>query len=223
MRHKKFVILAVLAALVAAELCLAAWIGSRGKVRNFHIVEKAILYGSGPLDADGWQRLGRQYRFKTVIDLREKPEGETSSAMQDEAARQFGFRIVHIPLAADEAPTPRQWRQFLGIVGDPLCWPVLMHCDDGNSSTGVMAGAYRIIFDRAQVKTLLADGEGYIYDPAAMPKVMEFWQYLAANRKAIIAAGSTSQPTSQAQSQPASSPATTPAPSSASAGAEGQQ
>ena len=42
-------------------------------------------------------------------------------------------------------PRPEQIQAFFAIVRDARNWPVLIHCEQGASRTGVMAASYRIV------------------------------------------------------------------------------
>jgi protein tyrosine/serine phosphatase len=97
-------------------------------------VSEALYRSAQPTDAGmkEVQRLG----IKTVVNLR------SFHSDRDELGG-ASVRYEHIFMKAWH-PELKEAEQFLRIVTDPACQPVLVHCQHGADRTGTMCAIYRI-------------------------------------------------------------------------------
>lgn len=164
---------------VLAVLAGAAVFGSRGRMTNFDEVNAGVLYRSGQPKAENWDVLVRQYRIRTVISLRENRPGEEWWKQEDAACGRLGLKMVHIPMETRGRPTEQEWGLFYQTVTDPANWPVLVHCKEGSSRTGVMVAGYRIAVMGKSLKASLADAKAHSFEAEKSADYVAFLEGLA--------------------------------------------
>lgn len=122
------------------------------KYRNFRVVEPGVLYRSGQMSAEGFQRMAQEYGFKTVISLRDlKDDGKQSPDTQEVVyCEANGIRHVILSPAnwygTEDKPAAvdKNLTKFLSIMDDPTTKPVLVHCFAGIHRTGGYVALYRM-------------------------------------------------------------------------------
>ena len=141
---------ALLSALTVALLIGAPWGYHRYReqtARNFHVVEKGVLYRSGQLPLDGFARVVHDYGIRTVICLR---EGDQHNDVGEEKfCRRWGITHIRIPPRAwwaskGPAPAERGLAAFREVMNDRSNYPVLIHCFAGLHRTGAYCAVYRM-------------------------------------------------------------------------------
>ena len=97
------------------------------------------IWRSGQPTRKGYKRLA-EMGLKTVINLR-------AEYPQDKRLCPKGVTYVYIPMRDKYPPTDRQVHELLRMVSDSNNWPVLIHCESGESRTGLMSAAIRYSLD----------------------------------------------------------------------------
>ena len=117
--------------------------------RNFHVVEKGILYRSGQLPLAGFQRIVHDHGIRTVICLR---DGDHDVDQGEEAyCKRWGLTHIRIPPrswypthGSGPAPVEKGLAVFREVMNDPTNHPVLIHCFAGLHRTGAYCAVYRM-------------------------------------------------------------------------------
>lgn len=109
------------------------------KIKNFGQMDDRFFRGAQPKERDykDLAALG----IRTIIDLREDPEGYEKSMVEA-----LGMRYVHIPMIAKKYPTPEATELFLRTISDPDSGKFFVHCAGGRHRTGAMGAVYRFQF-----------------------------------------------------------------------------
>ncbi|WP_309696186.1 beta-lactamase hydrolase domain-containing protein [Armatimonas sp.] len=105
---------------------------------NFAVVAPGIWRGAAPT-TEGFKQL-KTKGVRTIIDLRIEKKGQ---AEEEAATKALGLKRVRIPMGA-EAPTEKQVKEFLGLLGKSATEPVFVHCQHGADRTGAMVGIWRV-------------------------------------------------------------------------------
>jgi len=102
---------------------------------NFHTVVEGQVYRSAQPSPKQLLAWSRQYRLKTVINLR----GTSSRPFyqsERQAAREAGLRMIDIRLSAASPPSALWIRRLIEAL-ETAERPLLLHCRDGADRTGV--------------------------------------------------------------------------------------
>ena len=124
--------------------------------RNLRPVEEGVLYRSGQLTPEGFERVLHEKGIRTVVTLRTsrivgKLPPDTWEKAVCEAHGAKHIRIVPRLWSPDEAgdiPAEEAIRQFLAVMDDKSNHPVLVHCFAGIHRTGTMCAIYRMEYQR---------------------------------------------------------------------------
>jgi tyrosine-protein phosphatase SIW14 len=118
--------------------------------RNFRVVDDGVLYRSAQLTIPGLRRLVNDYRFKTVICIR---DGKTNDDQVEEAfCRDNSIRFVRLaprnwgPIDGI-VPAEKELVKFFDVMDDKQNYPVLVHCFAGTHRTGAYVAVYRMEYD----------------------------------------------------------------------------
>ena len=89
-----------------------------------------------PFQLKAWKARG----IRTVLNLRDRPE-KAHFALEADACRRLGLKLVRFEVASREAPTREQ---VLGAkrLFETIEYPCLMHCKSGADRAGVMSVLY---------------------------------------------------------------------------------
>ena len=111
---------------------------------HFKVVVPGQLYRSGTLGTVGLYMVGRQFKIKTIINLRTEKEYQRGSWYEKESrfCKQNSIVLVDIPMKFDTPPDTNQIRRFLDVVMGPARQPVLVHCEAGIIRTGMMVAVF---------------------------------------------------------------------------------
>jgi protein tyrosine phosphatase (PTP) superfamily phosphohydrolase (DUF442 family) len=108
---------------------------------NFHAVQQGVLYRSAQLNEAQFERLGRTYGIRSVLNLRGAHPGDTWYNGELATARTLGIEHFDYPLSAERVVSEVQIEQILEIVRRAPK-PLLIHCQSGADRTGLVAAAY---------------------------------------------------------------------------------
>jgi tyrosine-protein phosphatase SIW14 len=125
---------------------------------NVSEVQAGVLYRSGQPQGKALEDLRDLYHFRTVINLREV---EADDAWRAEEAFCHANGIRCVPMQLGVAVTDQQQAEFLKIVQDPACQPVLVHCEMGRVRTGYMVAYYRMVVQHWSYETAAAEAQVY--------------------------------------------------------------
>jgi tyrosine-protein phosphatase SIW14 len=150
-------------------------------LRNFRVVEDGVLYRSGQLTPEGFERVLHDYGIKTVVTLRtvRDPSKPYPDAWEKDICDARGLKHVRIiprvwgPDEKGTIPAEQAVQEFLAVMDDKANYPVLLHCFAGIHRTGTMCAIYRMEFSRWPVEPTLSEMQLCGFDPADMHEHIE--------------------------------------------------
>jgi protein tyrosine/serine phosphatase len=154
-------------------------------VKNFGKVNDHIYRGGQP-DEDEYKRLAA-IGIKTIIDLREYPEGYARRL-----AEGAGLQYINIRLNDKRPPTEAESNTFLQMVNDENNWPVFVHCAGGRHRTGVLLAVYRMEVDGWDARRAYEEMKDYKFYSRfghgdMKDYVFDYYSRMKARRAALIA------------------------------------
>jgi len=108
---------------------------------NFHEVEKNILYRSKQLSPKKLRRYLKQFKIKSIINLRGKNEHAKWWKQEQQVAKELNVNFYNIPMSAKRFPHKKDLR-FLLYLYDNANRPLLIHCRGGADRTGEAAALW---------------------------------------------------------------------------------
>jgi protein tyrosine phosphatase (PTP) superfamily phosphohydrolase (DUF442 family) len=108
---------------------------------NFYAVSEGVVYRSSQLENAALEHRIRQYKIKSILNLR--GEHKESHWYQEEVriARAFGVRHYDYAIPGTREVSDSDIDQILAIVRDAPK-PLLIHCKEGADRTGLIAALY---------------------------------------------------------------------------------
>lgn len=148
-RKTLIIILIVLAAVGAI-----VWRHKTGPY-HFMVVEPGVLYRSGWMNPGNQEKIVKKYEIRTVVNLCLPTEQAYLNNYTDEqqVCRKNGVELINIPMPGNTPPTEEQRTQWLNLLRDKDKQPIIVHCAQGVTRTGVMVAIYEMEFlhkDNAQ-------------------------------------------------------------------------
>lgn len=141
------------AVLIAAPVALA--LHQQAQTRNFRVVREGVLYRSGQMTTAGIQRMIHDYGIRTIVSLRDSPNGSRPAPdlAEELLAKNLGLNHFRFsPLSWDTTNGPAEVegnvQAFLGIMRDPKNHPVLVHCFAGIHRAGAYTAVYRMEMEK---------------------------------------------------------------------------
>jgi protein tyrosine/serine phosphatase len=163
-----FLGLAIVAIIVAGPYYFYQF--RKAQFRNFHVVKEGVLYRSGQMTQDGFQRMVYDHSIKTVISLRfaSNPKDAPPDVFEEGLSRSMGMNHFRIPYRSwhsvhGSIPADKGVNKFLKIMRDPANYPVLIHCFAGIHRTGAYCAIFRIEFDHWSNEQAMAEMKAYGY------------------------------------------------------------
>jgi protein-tyrosine phosphatase len=148
-RSKTFRILRI--SLFLAVLAFAGYLWhEKTEAYHFVTVTPRVLYRSGWMKPHGMNEIIKEYNIQTIVNLC-LPSEETylknnNYLVEQEICRKNGVNLVNLPMPGYTPPTWEQVDEWLSILKDGSMLPVLVHCAQGATRTGVMAAIYEMEF-----------------------------------------------------------------------------
>ncbi len=154
---------------------------------NLHAVSDGILYRSAQLSKTELRSATREYRIKSVLNLRGAHAGQPWYDDEIAAAGELGLAHYDYPLSAKRFVTGQQIDQILDIVRKAPK-PLLIHCKSGADRAGLVAALYR--FAETGASAAEADRElslvyGHFPYLTSRSRAMDdsFWTYVGAKER----------------------------------------
>jgi len=121
-------------------------------LRNFHVVEDGVLYRSGQLSPDAFQRVLDEYGIKLVVTLRTSRNKDLPYPDAWEEKICADRKVKHVRLEPKvwgedekgEVPADENVKKFLDLMDLRENHPVLVHCFAGIHRTGIMCAIFRM-------------------------------------------------------------------------------
>jgi protein tyrosine/serine phosphatase len=157
-RRAALIIIATVGLVLAVSGGLYAYWQAGG---NFHEVEAGRYYRSAQLAPADLDRVIRQYRIRSILNLRGRNVG--TAWYDNEIATSRADDVIHLDYAisAENPVTVTQMKEILAMLHDAPK-PVLVHCQAGSDRTGLVTALYR-----------LSRGA----DPATAEQALSLWRY----------------------------------------------
>lgn len=164
-------VVAVLVLVVAVPLLYSSHLQTT--VRNFRVVEDGVLYRSGQLSPEAFERVLNEYQIKTVITLRtvrdpKRPYPDEWERTICDARGLKHLRLVPRLWGEDEkgeVPADVNVQAFLEVMEDRANHPVLIHCFAGIHRTGTMCAIFRMEFHGWSADGAIAEMQACGFDP----------------------------------------------------------
>lgn len=142
----------------------------KAQFRSFHVVKEGVLYRSGQMTSDGFQRMVYDHSIRTVISLRfaGNPKDKPPDFYEEALARSMGLNHFRIPYRSwnpenGTVPADEGVNLFLKVMRDPANHPVLIHCFAGIHRTGAYCAIYRMEFENWSNEKAMAEMKTYGY------------------------------------------------------------
>jgi len=155
---------------------------------NLHAVSAGILYRSAQLSKSETRWAVREYRLKSVLNLRGANPGQHWYDDEIAASGELGLAHFDYPISAKRFVTSQQIEEILDIVRKAPK-PLLIHCKAGADRSGLVAALYR--FSETGASAADADGElslGYGHFPYLTSRsgAMDdsFWAFVHSSARA---------------------------------------
>lgn len=162
--------LSILAALLVVAGVTASAINRIPK--NFGIVDEGKIYRSGELTPAAMERVFREHRIKTVIDLGAFEPGSGEEARAERIAKAMGVTRYAMRLEGDATGNPNYYVQALRIMNDPANQPVLVHCSAGTQRTGCLVMLHRHIIEGKSYDSVFHEAVEHRHDPRDNPHLL---------------------------------------------------
>lgn len=134
--------LAIIALVAGGAAAIASGRIFKKEHRRFHVVTPGVLYRSAALGPEEMSEIIRQFKVKSVVNLRDDVKFAERGLSEKAWVESQGLTYVYL----GSLPGRRLERvcKFLEVVTDPKYQPVLVHCHQGLNATGFAVAAYRI-------------------------------------------------------------------------------
>jgi protein tyrosine/serine phosphatase len=135
--------------LLAISVAAAGGLYLRHKWMPYHFltVTPEILYRSGGLSRAKLERVINQYQIRTIVALESEDESDPIENWYNEEKQlceQKGIRFVYLPVETNTGPENQQIEEWLRLFDNPENQPILVHCAQGVSRTGMFVAIYQM-------------------------------------------------------------------------------
>lgn len=124
-------------------------------------ITEGEVYRSGAMPPETLKDKVRQYRIKTVLDLR-GPEHKEEIDAERSALGQIG--VLHINLPSEQIPADTTVEAFLKTMDNRKNRPVLIHCNHGTGRAVLFSAIYRIEYERWSNERARRASKFFLYD-----------------------------------------------------------
>ena len=124
---------------------------------NFETITEGKVYKSGVIPPDEIEDYVKEYKIKSIIDLRfpgtgdevNNPEIPTELTAEKEAIAKIKG-VNYFNNGSDQVPEPHNLDTFFKIMDDPKNYPVLIHCYHGVGRAEMYSAIYRIEYENME-------------------------------------------------------------------------
>jgi protein tyrosine/serine phosphatase len=124
---------------------------------NFETITEGKVYKSGVIPPDEIEDYVKEYKIKSIIDLRfpgtgdevNNPEIPTELTAEKEAIAKIKG-VNYFNNGSDQVPEPHNLDTFFKIMDDPKNYPVLIHCYHGVGRAEMYSAIYRIEYEKME-------------------------------------------------------------------------
>ncbi len=121
---------------------------------NFETITEGKVYKSGVIPPDEIEDYVKEYKIKSIIDLRfpgtgdevNNPEIPAELTAEKEAIAKIKG-VKYFNNGSDQVPEPHNLDTFFKIMDDPKNYPVLIHCYHGVGRAEMYSAIYRIEYE----------------------------------------------------------------------------
>jgi protein tyrosine/serine phosphatase len=122
------------------------WLVKHFHIKNFHVVQPAVLYTSGQPRGMDYTRLLYKYNIATIVNLREADEHREDHWYHEEITwtRENGVKYVELsfPKRPQYYPPVNIQSKFLSLITDDENRPILIHDSAGKKRVSMLAAVY---------------------------------------------------------------------------------
>ena len=124
---------------------------------NFETITEGKVYKSGVIPPDEIEDYVKEYKIKSIIDLRfpgtgddvNNPEIPAELTAEKEAIAKIKG-VNYFNNGSDQVPEPHNLHTFFKIMDDPKNYPVLIHCYHGVGRAEMYSAIYRIEYENME-------------------------------------------------------------------------
>jgi len=116
-------------------------------IKNFHVVEREVLYTSGQPRRMDYTRMLYRYHIGTIVSVRSPAEHREKNWYNEEITwvRSNGVRYFELPIRKDNYfPDGLTQEKFLEIIDDKTNLPVLLHGSGGEKRVPMLTAVWLI-------------------------------------------------------------------------------
>jgi tyrosine-protein phosphatase SIW14 len=142
-------------------------------IRNFGKIDDCYYRGGQPSIPEFYElsRLG----VKTVINLRHPFNFNKEGMLEQKAlASKLGMNYINISMFPNRPPDKDQINCLFNIIDDPKNLPVFVHCNKGQTRTGIMTALYRARNYKWNYEQAYGEMKAYGYHPYMFPAQKHF-------------------------------------------------
>jgi protein tyrosine phosphatase (PTP) superfamily phosphohydrolase (DUF442 family) len=187
MKTRRLFVIAAACLLTGGLIAVAVVWYHNYPAHRFVVVEEGVLYRSGQPDVRELGTILDAYHIRTVFNLRGQTTTEPWWQAEEEFCRHNG--IGHVNMAVDSGMEDAFLEELLRAAADPQRRPILIHCREGRTRTGVMVAAYRIAAQGWSYAAALDEAEKCGFDPQMYHQYDGYLKALAARVAAHPAGG----------------------------------
>ncbi len=144
--------------------------------RRWGVVEPGVVYRSGQLAPGLIERVLREHRIRTVVDLTDRHTRTAAREAEKRTLEKLGIRRVRAPLEGDGRGDLESYVAAIGEIlrarakGEPL----LVHCQSGVQRAGGVVAAYRLLVPGWSPENVLRELQTFGWRPGRDRVLIEF-------------------------------------------------
>jgi len=125
----------------------AIFLAKHFHIKNFHIVERGVLYVSGQPRGMDYTRLLYKYHIGTIVNVRSAAEHREKNWYNEEVSwvRNNGVKYIELPIQRENyLPNKETQDKFLTIMADKENLPILLHGSGGEKRVPMLTAVWLI-------------------------------------------------------------------------------